>query len=168
MAGDGGPAPDPVPAAAPVPAAEESSAPNVAQIALAPGTEQAGLALMLAELIRFNLARKPGRWNDFNKLRALISIEARDAQVTATLQFKTGTLVVHGGLYGAPDIRISAESMTVLELAMVKIVRGIPNLLDPDGRKVVGKLLTGGVRISGIVRHPVSLIRMTRLLSVND
>ncbi len=146
----------------------EAMARAAALIALAPGTEEAGLAMMLAELIRFNLAQKPGKWQDFNKLDRLISIEARDAEVTVTLEFQRGTLVVHAGLYGTPAIRISAESMTVLELAMVKIVRGIPNLLDSGGRRLVRKFLNGGVKITGIMGNLVPLIRVTRLMSVND
>jgi hypothetical protein len=122
---------------------------------------------MLAELIRFNLLQHPRKWRDFNKLDTLVSIEARDAEVTITLAFTRGALVVHAGVYGSPKLRISAESVTVLELAMVKIVRGIPNLLDPGGRRLLKKFFSGGVKIAGMITHLVPLVRLTRLMSVN-
>jgi len=137
-------------------------------ISLAPGTEEAGLAIMLADLIRFNLMQDPRKWNDFNKLNRLIVIEARDAAVTVTLEFTRGALIVHGGLFGSPRIRISADSKTVLELARLSIVHGIPNLFDPIGRDLLKKTLSGSVRISGALGNLISLIRVTRLMSVND
>ena len=140
---------------------------GAALISLAPGTEDAGLAAMLAELIRSNLAQNPHTWRDFNKLDTLVSIEARDAEVTITLEFNRGVLIVHAGVHGSPKLRISAESLTVLELAMLKIVRGIPNLLDPGGRRLLQKFFSGGVKIGGVVTHPASLVRLTRLMSVN-
>jgi hypothetical protein len=57
--------------------------------------------------------------------------------------------------------------VTVLELAMVKIVRGIPNLLDPGGRRLLQKFFSGDVKIAGMVTHLVPLVRQTRLMSVN-
>ena len=123
---------------------------------------------MLADLIRSNLAQNPHTWRDFNRLDTLVSIEARDAEVTITLEFNRGALMVHAGVYGSPKLRISAESITVLELAMVKIVRGFPNLLDPAGRRLLGKLFSGGVRIGGMITHLVALVRLTRLMSVNN
>jgi hypothetical protein len=136
-------------------------------ISLAPGTGEAGLAAMLADLIRSNLAEKPGKRADFERLNADISIEARDAEVTITLAFRKATLVVHAGLLGKPDIRISADSATVLELSALKIAGGIPLLLNAGGRRMIAKLISGEVKIMGLLRHPVSLLRMTRLMSVN-
>ena len=137
-------------------------------ISLAPGTEEAGLAIMLADLIRFNLLQDPRKWNDFNKLNRLIVIEARDAAVTVTLEFTRGALIVHGGLFDSPRIRISADSKTVLELARLSIVRGLPNLFDSIGRDLLKKTLSGAVRITGALGNLIALVRVTRLMSVND
>jgi hypothetical protein len=153
--------------AAPLPGLAPSDG-GPAPVSLAPGTEATGLAGMLAELIRANLLQNPHKWRDFNKLDTLVSIEAHDAEVTITLAFTRGALVVHAGVHGSPKLRISAESVTVLELAMVKIVRGIPNLLDPGGRRLLAKFFSGGVKIAGMLTQLVPLVRLTRLMSVND
>jgi hypothetical protein len=139
-----------------------------AAVALGPGTEDAGLAGMLAALVRQNLARDPGRWRDFRKLHARVGIEVPDASVVVTLEFGRGVLTVHDGIRGVPAIRISADVTTVLELTRLRIVRGLPSLSDPATQALIGKLAAGTVRIKGAVAHLVALLRMTRLLSVMD
>jgi hypothetical protein len=135
-------------------------------MSLAPGTEDSGLASMLAELIRFNLLEHPGRWKDFKRLNADIAIEARDAEVTVTLAFRRGSLVVHAGVHGVPGVFISADSATVLDLSTLRIVAGVPNILDARGRRLVSKLAAGELRIRGL-RRVLTLVRLTRLMSVS-
>ena len=128
-------------------------------ISLGPRTEDAGLASMLAELIRLNLAAHPGRRKDFDRLNADIVIEARDAEVTITLAFGGGTLIVHAGVHGDPGIRISADSATVLELSTLRIIGGVPSLLGAKGRRLIGKLAAGEVKIRGL-RRVLTLVRL--------
>ena len=138
-----------------------------APISLAPGTEDAGLASMLADLLRQNLQQQPGKKRDFERLRTTVAIEARDAEVTITLEFLHGALVVHPGALGAPKVRISADSATVLELTTLRIAGGLPMLFDAGGRRLIGKLVAGELEIKGLFRHLPSLLRLTRLMSVN-
>jgi len=135
-------------------------------IRLAPGAENIGLATMLSDLIRQNLEQNPGKWADFDKLDAHICLEARDADVTVTLEFARGRLVIHGTC-GAPSIHISATAEALLTLPIVRIVAGLPHLFGPKGRGLRRGLLTGRVRIAGIFLKPIQLIRFTRLMSVN-
>ncbi len=137
-----------------------------ARIRLAPGAEEVGLAVMLADLIRQNLEQDPARWEDFEKLDAHICLEAHDAEVTVTLEFARGTLLIHGER-GAPSIHISSTAEGLLSLPVVRIVAGLPHLFGPKGRGLRRGLLTGKVKISGIFLKPIQLIRFTRLMSVN-
>jgi hypothetical protein len=137
------------------------------RVALAEGTPDSGLASMLAELIRQNIRQHPRKEADFLKLGVIVSITARDADVSTTLAFDRGTLTVAGTDHLEPDIRIVADAQTVLDLVMIRIARGVPMVLEAEGRKVVKKLLAGQLRISGLLRHPVQLVRLTRLMSVN-
>lgn len=138
-----------------------------ALVRLAEGADEVGLAVMLADLIRQNLEQRPRKWTDFDKLDSLISLEALDAEVAITLSFARGTLTVHGGIHGAPGIRISASAEALLGLAAVRIVGGLPFLFGPEGRGLRTGLLTGQVKIGGLLRKPAQLIRFTRLMSVN-
>jgi hypothetical protein len=136
-------------------------------VRLSEGAQEAGLALMIVELITANLEQSPGKWQDFARLDSLISLEAVDADVTVTLGFTRGSLTVYEGTHGAPAIRISASSEGLLGLAAVKIKLGLPFLLGREGSALRRGLLSGEVRIRGALRRPLQLIRFTRLMSVN-
>jgi len=137
------------------------------RIALAPGAEGVGLAVMIADLIRQNLERSPRKDADFRKLSASVSMEVPDAEVTITLEFSRGALLVHDGQRDGAHLRIRADSTTLLALPLVRISAGLPNLFSPESSALRSGLLTGGVRIGGMLRHPLRLVRFTRLMSVN-
>lgn len=137
------------------------------RIGLAPGAEAVGLAVMIADLIRQNLERSPRKDADFRKLAASVSMEVPDAEVAITLEFSRGTLLVHEGQRVGAHLRIRADSTTLLALPLVRISAGLPNLFSPESSALRNGLLTGGVRIGGMLRHPLRLVRFTRLMSVN-
>jgi hypothetical protein len=140
----------------------------ISRITLAAGADRVGLSVMIADLVRQNLARNPRKQGDFDKLDTEISLEAPDADVAITLVFSRGRLSIHEGIFGAPKIRISAGAHTLLALPMAKITMGIPNLFHHDSRALLKGFITGAVKISGMYRRPIQLVRFTRLLSVND
>ncbi len=137
------------------------------RIRLGPGVEDAGLAAMLADLVRQNLQQDPRKEADFARLRGDISMSVPDADVSVTLEFSRGTLVVHAGLHDSPGIRVSADASTLLALPLVKISAGLPNFFSRESRALRDGLLGGGVKIGGMLRHPVMLVRFTRLISVH-
>jgi hypothetical protein len=139
---------------------------GVPTVLLGPGAEDAGLAAMLADLVRLNLAQDPRRRRDFERLDGVVVIEARDAEVTVTLVFSRDGLTVDAGPHAAPRVRITADSQTILALARLKIVAGLPMVFDGQGRALVKKLLDGSVRITPLAGNLGMLLRLTRLLSV--
>jgi hypothetical protein len=121
---------------------------------------------MLATLVRQNLEQCPGKWADFERLDGCVLIEARDAEVMVTLEFARGALIVHAGNHGAPGVRISADSGTVLGLAALRIHGGIPSLRDRATWRLLAKLFTGAAKITGALRNLGTLLRVTRLFSI--
>lgn len=144
----------------------EDATRTAAPIALAEGAERVGLATMLADLIRQNLAQHPRKWIDFNRLSTVVAIEVRDAEVGVSLEFSMGSLVIHAGVHKGAKIRISADAESVLALCMVKIVTGVPHPLDPHNRRLLKRVLDGEILIVGAPRSTLQLIRFTRLMSV--
>jgi hypothetical protein len=104
---------------------------------------------------------------DFQKLTTSFFIDVVDAEVSITLAFSGGALIVHGGCFGEPQIRITTTSDILLALCMLKVVNGMPRPLHPDSRSLIGHMLKGRVKISGILQSPVQMIRFARLMSVN-
>jgi SCP-2 sterol transfer family protein len=121
---------------------------------------------MLGGLIEANVTARPEKRADFDRLRARVGISARDAEEAATLDFEGGHLTVSSGLRSGAQLTITADSETVLQLSNLKIgPLGMPVYVDETGRSVVGKLLTGRLRIQGMTRLGL-LNRVTRIFSV--
>ena len=94
--------------------------PRAPKVLLAAGTEDNGLAIMLGDLVRQNLDAKPGKKADFAALDGRIAIVAADADVALTLVFErgpSGTLTIHDGIVGIPDVTIRGPSDAILALS---------------------------------------------------
>lgn len=138
----------------------------MAQINFAPGVDDAGLAVMMADIIKGNLKDKPARETDFNALNGNIYLQAVDSEVDMTMAFDKGTLTVHNGKVGNPKISIVTDSMTLLDLANLRVVLGLPFYFDKTGLLTILKLLTFKLKIKGLITHPIMLTRFTKLMSV--
>ena len=136
-------------------------------IRLAAGAEEVALAGLLADLIAQNLEQNPGKWKDFQRLATSVHIMVIDAEISITLAFSGGALMVHPGSHGEPRIRISTRAELLLALCMLRVVNGVLRPFHPDSRALIGNMLRGAVRISGIPRNPLQMFRFARLMSVN-
>jgi hypothetical protein len=137
----------------------------MADITLAPGADEVALAVMLSDMMRQNLESKPGRMKDFNALGLNVGIDVTDAEAQITMAFQKGKMVVHGGLV-SPDLVITTDSTSLLELGTVTIKFGMPYYFDKTGMMVIKKLLKREVKIKGMFMHPFALTRLTKVLSV--
>ena len=138
----------------------------MAQIKFAPGMDDPGLPVMIADIIKGNLDAKPQRQNDFNALNGNICMQAEDAGLDMTMAFDKGTLTIHNGKVGNPKLCISTDSGTLLNLANIDVKFGLPYYFDEVGLGVIKKVLTGGLKIKGLLIHPIMLTRFTKLMSV--
>ena len=143
-------------------------------IALAPGADENGLAVMLCELVRQNLETNPHKVPDFEALSGVVAIVAEDAEVSLTLCFDRGDLRVDGGVMGVPDVVIYGTSGTIMALSNMPLTKSglpIPRRGDKEGqelvRSVIRALRNRSFRIQGMFRHLPLLMRLTKVMSVN-
>jgi hypothetical protein len=125
--------------------------------------EPNGLASMLGTLIEQNLARDPGRCRLLGA--ALVSLTASDADVAVTLRIGEGGVEVANGADPRAHLAVVTDAHRLLDLAGVPLRLGLPDPLTARGREVVGALLTRRLRVRGLLRHPLVLTRLNRLLS---
>ena len=130
------------------------------------GGEPSGLASMVADLIEQNLARDPTRTALLR--RSVAVLDARDADVTVFLRIERGGVRVGDGDVPDAHVRIRSDSGRLLDLTTVPLRAGLPDPFRPEGRAIVGHLLRRRIRIRGLLRHPLRLVRLTKLLSVAD
>jgi hypothetical protein len=126
--------------------------------------EPNGLAAMIGGLIEGNLANHPERERLLRP--AVIGILAGDAGVGITLGIKPGRVEVANGVVGDPHVIVRADSGTLTELSSAPMRFGFPDALTPDGRAIIRKLARGDLKVKGLSRHPGTVSRLNRLLSV--
>jgi hypothetical protein len=136
-------------------------------IVLDEGAKEIGLAEIVFNLIRQNLEQKPQRLSNFKALNSNVVIVARDIDITVTLAFRKVDLTIYNGIVGKPDLKIIADHDAILDLSLIKIFMGIPNYFGRTGRDILRKLIFGNVKIEGMLRHPLQLIHLTKIFSVN-
>jgi hypothetical protein len=136
-------------------------------IVLDDGAKDVGLAEMMYNLIRQNLEQNPQKLSDFQALHSNVVIVARDIDITVTLAFKRGKLKIYDSVVGDADLKIIADHDAILDLSLIKIFIGLPNYFDRIGRTILKKVLLGNLKIEGMLRHPLQLIHLTKIFSVN-
>ena len=145
------------------------------RITLAPGADENGLAVMLADLLRQNLDQKPHKTQDLEAITGRIAIVAEDAEVAMTLRFDHGELTIHDGVVGVPDVVVRASSDIIIALSNVPLTRRlglpVPAAGDREGRKTMGEVLgamrSGTLDVSGSLRNAAMMLHLTRIMSVN-
>jgi hypothetical protein len=144
-------------------------------IELAPGADDNGLAVMLADLVRQNIEAKPHKGEDFRSLRGSVAIVAEDADVALTMRFDGGKMTIHDGIVGIPDVTIRGSSDTILALSNMPLSTPLAlPLPDPRDREAM-KIVRGVVdavrarkfHVYGAPFHLPLLLRLTRVMSVN-
>jgi hypothetical protein len=136
-------------------------------ILLDEGARDVGLAEMMFNLIRQNLEQKPQRLSSFKALNSNVVIVARDIDITIALAFKKGELTIYNGIVGKADLKIIADHDAILSLSLINIFKGLPNYFNRAGRTLLKKLLLGDLKIEGMLKHPLQLIHLTKIFSVN-
>jgi len=138
---------------------------SAARVALE-GPEPSGLAELLAGLLEQHLALEPERAAHLRP--SVVVLEAPDAGVAVTVRLSPGAISVSDGVAAEAHLRVVAPADRLLALAGAPLRAGLPDPLHRDGRAVLADVVTGRVRVHGMLRHPRRLARFTSLLSVHE
>src|SRR5712692_2471055 len=129
--------------------------------------EPSAFASMLGGLIEANVRSRPEKERDFDSLKARVGIWVTDIDEGVTLEFARGKLIVHNGLKTRRTLTIRTDADTVMSLSNLKIgLLGLPVYYDEVGRGVALKLLTGKLKIDGLLPNVLTLNTVTRIFSV--
>lgn len=131
------------------------------------GDDASAFGMMLGGLIEANVTSRPEKRGDFDSLRARVGIQVTDIDESVTLDFRSGNLKVSNGLKRDRKITIRTDADTVMMLSNLAIGPfGMPVYIDGVGRGIVVKLLTGGLKIDGMLTNIPTLNQVTRVFSV--
>jgi hypothetical protein len=73
---------------------------------------------------------------------------------------------VANGVRGHPHVRVRAASEDLIALSSVPLRMGQPDVTTKQGRDVVKKIMTGRLRVGGILTESGRLRRLNELLSI--
>lgn len=132
------------------------------------GPEPAGFAEMLGAIVRGNLQRHPERADLLEGSPGVVRIEAVDAEVTVSLEFRDGQLRIYSERTASPpDVTIQADSETLVGFAAVPQLGPIPHPFKAEGRRAIGKALRGDIKVKGVARGRKLMGRMRGLLTTD-
>jgi len=123
-------------------------------------------SFIIEDLIARNIAKSPAKQNIYKKMKGIATIDLPDIESAVTLIFEEGKLTIKPGIVDNPAIIIKTSYGMVTDLNMINIRWGLPYYFDEAGRRVLGHILSGRLKIKGMFSHTVLLTRLTILMSV--
>lgn len=131
------------------------------------GEEPNGLAQMIAALVEANIASDPRKERLLETTRGAVQMDVLDAGVTVGLKFVPGTLTVTSGPVPGADLRITANSETLMGLSTVPLRFGLPDAFTEEGRAVALQLLRRRLRVRGLPLGLPMMRKVNQLLNVS-
>jgi hypothetical protein len=128
--------------------------------------EAPGLGQMLGDLIKGNIAAHPDRLALLERAHGSVNINATDAEVEVGLVF-TGQELSIGTAVAKPDIAIACDSETLMALSSVPLRMGRPDVMTPQGRGVIKKIVSRQLKVRGMVAHAKLMTQLQKLISVS-
>ena len=127
-----------------------------------------GVARLLARVVDEKL-EEPEKKRIFDRLDFVLSVHVVDVGQSASVTFRKGEATVTRGRPARADLAVECDNATFVQFTMFRLGwRGLPNVLDDNGRSVLRKLLTGRLRIRGLFRHLPSLYGFICFVATDD
>jgi len=130
--------------------------------------EEAGLAGVLADLVRGNLDREPRRARLLTCMLGTVGIVADDGheKTEATLIFDRRGMAARPGLDPNADVVVRGTYETILGLSLVPMAGILPLPWRSETRDLLMAMLAGVVGVKGAASNPLLLLRLLGLVSV--
>lgn len=128
--------------------------------------ELAGLAEMIAGLLRGNLDAHPRLGAILAGARGTVTIRVPDVEETVGLSFGDGVVRVRTAPFPRASVEIVADSDAMMSFSTVPLRFGLPDLTKQEGRALTKDILTRRVKVRGMVTHLGLVRRLQELMTV--
>ena len=123
-------------------------------------------SFIVQDLLTGNIEQSHLKYAAYQKMHGIAAINLPDIEAAISLHFQGGNLTIESGVSQQAAIVITTSSEHVMDLNTLSIRWGLPYYFNEAGRKVLGSLLAGKIKIRGLFAHPVFLTRLTIIMSV--
>jgi hypothetical protein len=123
-------------------------------------------SFIVQDLLTGNIEKSEAKYLVYKKMRGIAAINLQDIETAISLHFNQGKLTIEQGISPDAAVVITTQSDKVMDLNMLRVRWGLPYYFDEAGRNVLGLLLSGKIKIKGLLSHPVLLTRLTIIMSV--
>lgn len=132
--------------------------------------EDAGLAAILAELVRGNLEADPARERFLRGSCGSVGIVADDGteSVEATIVFDGASLIARSGLDPRADVIVRSSYEGVLGLSRVPMRGMLPLAWRREALDLVRAMARGDLKVTGLWFNPRLVLRLLALVSVGS
>ena len=114
-----------------------------------------------------NLLKDPGKLRILDRLDLVVAIEPpAHPDNTLTVTFSRGQVVLEKGIASEVDIRLRCEPAVLMKLARVPAgPAAIKFMRTHEGKDIIARMRSGELKIKGIVRHPLGMMRFADFLA---
>ena len=123
-------------------------------------------SFIIEELLRGNIEKSAAKLATYRKMHGIAAIDLPDIEVAISLHFQAGSLTIFPGVSPDAAVCIRTSYENVMDLNALNIRWGLPYYFDEAGRKVLGLIFSGKLKIRGLLTHPLLLTRLTIIMSV--
>lgn len=123
-------------------------------------------SFIVQELLTGNIEKSEMKYATYKKMHGIAAIDLPDIETAISLNFNRGSLTIEPGVNPGAAILIRTSSDMVMDLNALNIHWGLPYYFDEAGKKVLGLIFSGKLKIKGLLSHPVLLTRLTIIMSV--
>ena len=123
-------------------------------------------SFMVQDLLTGNIEKSQAKYETYKKMNGIAAIDLPDIETAISLHFKKGSLVIEPGVNPDAAVVIRTSSDNVMDLNAINIHWGLPYYFDEAGKKVLGLIFSGKIKIKGLLTHPILLTRLTIIMSV--
>jgi len=112
------------------------------------------------------LLKDPGRVRTVEKMKLSVAIQPPGhPEEAVTMTFSGGRVTLESGAAPGVDIAITSEVAMLIRLARVPAgPAALRFLLTHEGRSLVAAMRRGELRIRGIARHPLGMLRFSSFM----
>jgi hypothetical protein len=114
-----------------------------------------------------NLLKDPGKLRILDKLDLVVAIDPPAHPDSAlTVNFSGGQVILEGGIAPDTDIRLMCEPAVLMKLARVPAgPAAVKFMMTHEGKDLIAGMRSGDLKIKGIVRHPLGMMRFADFLA---